>query len=135
MNKFEEILNIIGYDDLDEDVKLEKIKELAKIELALTKIENKQNYVYVAILDFQTRKVKIEKLTNHKCNDNKLHTIVGHSDFNYMELDKFPDINYKEINLFQLLENVKIDVEADNFNIDKHEVDKEFYLELLKIDL
>jgi len=134
MNKFEEILNIISYDDLDEDVKLEQIKDLAKKELNKKPVTTDDKR-YVAILNFRLKEVIILKLDKHNVNDEYLHEFMNHSDFNYMELDKFPDINFKNINLFQLLENVKLDVEADNFDIDKHEVDKEFYLKLLKIDL
>ncbi len=134
MNKFEKILNIIGYDDLDDDVKLNLIKDFA-IEELNKKPVTADDKRYVAVLDFRLKEVLILKLNKHEVNDEYLHEYMNHSDFNYMELDKFPNINIKNINLFQLLENVKLDVEADNFDIDQHEVDKEFYLKLLKIDL
>lgn len=134
MNKFEKILNIIGYDDLDDEAKLHLIKDYAIEELNKKPITTDDKR-YVVVLDFRLKEVLILKLTKHEVNDEYLHEYMNHSEFNYMELDKFPNVNCKGINLFQLLENIQCDVRAGNFNIDNEHVDKEFYLKLLKIDL
>jgi len=124
------IKDLATYDDLAEDKKLEAIIEFINYKL---KPKDKPKTVWLSILDYRTDMVLIKEVSSEIINmDEYVDNMFRHSDYYYLCSDK-PLIMYNDEPLHELIENLRSDIEAGNFDLDNDCVDKESYERILKL--